>query len=170
MEIILETERLILRKFDLNDTDFIIALLNSEGWLKYIGDRNVKTTEQAIGYLENGPLKVYKNNDYGLYLVALKPGAVPVGMCGLVKRDYLDHLDIGFSYLPEYNGKGYAFEMASKVLQFAFEKLGKEKIQAITIPGNAPSIKLLEKLGLKYEQTITTPDSNEELLLYGIEK
>jgi RimJ/RimL family protein N-acetyltransferase len=168
--IIIETERLVLRQFTLQDSAFILNLLNTEGWLRYIGDRNIKTTQQAEDYLNNGPLKSYKINGFGLGLVALKPDGKPIGMCGLIKRDYLDHVDIGFAFLPDFIGKGYAYEIAKRTLQYGFEQLQQDKILAITLPENSASIRLLSKLGLAYEQTFISKDINEALAIYGLNK
>ena len=164
-EYILETERLRLRKFTLNDTMFIIELLNSPGWIKYIGDRNVKTEEQAIEYLKNGPLKSYSQNGFGLSLVETKDGQ-GIGMCGILKRDSLENPDIGFAFLPEFTGKGYAYEIASATLSYAINSLKIPKISAITLPQNTSSIKVLEKIGLKFIKSIYQPSSDEELLLF----
>ena len=168
MKPILETERLILRQLTLDDSDFTMELLNTEGYIKYIANRHVTTREKAQDYLLNGPLKSYEMHGFGLSLVALKDTLMPIGMCGLLKRDYLEHPDIGYAFLPQFNGRGYAFEMAEKVIQIGFSQLNQEKIVAITLPTNAPSIKLLERLGLTYERTIAAPDSGEKLLLFGI--
>jgi ribosomal-protein-alanine N-acetyltransferase len=167
MKHILETERLRLREFNLNDTAFIITLLNSPGWLKYIGDRVVKTTEQAKQYLENGPLKSYTENGYGLSLVEKKDGHAAIGMCGILNRKALDTPDIGFAFLPGYCGQGYAFEVADAMLQYAHKTLNIPKISAITIPDNRSSIKLLEKLGLKFRKPFKFQNSEEELHLYS---
>ncbi len=167
MKTILETERLLLREFNLMDTAFIIELVNSPGWLTYIGDRNIKTTEQAVAYLQNGPIKSYTQNGFGLYMVELKAGAVPIGMCGILKRDTLDNPDIGFAFLPAYTGRGYAFESATAIMVFAKEVLQLPGIAAITVPENKPSIKLLEKIGLKLIKPIQFAGSEETLLLYG---
>lgn len=167
---ILETERLILRRFTVDDTAFIIELLNTEGWIKYIGDRNVKTTDQARTYLENGPLKSYRNNEFGLALVELKTGHVPIGMCGLVKRDYLEDPDIGFAFLPNYHGQGYASEIVKKTIDYAFAELQKEKLLAITLPENQSSIRLLEKVGFTYSYNFVRSDTKEELCLYSTSK
>ena len=118
-KIVLETDRLTLRQFTIHDTDFIISLLNSPGWLEFIGDRNVKTQEQATDYLLNGPIKSYHENGFGLSLVELKHPQKPIGMCGLLKREYLEHPDIGFAFLPEYSGKGYAYEIAKATMDYA---------------------------------------------------
>jgi len=165
---ILQTERLFIRHLTVSDTPFIIELLNSEGWIKNIGDRNVKTAEQARQYLINGPIQSYAHNGFGLYLAALQNGNVPVGMCGLIKREYLAHPDIGYAFLPQYTGKGYAYEIAGAVLGYAFAVLKQEKILAITLPGNTASVKLLQKLGMQYEETFVDEKYNETLDRYGI--
>jgi RimJ/RimL family protein N-acetyltransferase len=167
MNTILETERLLFRPFTESDTPFIIELLNTEGWVKNIGDRNVKTEEQASQYLINGPIKSYADNGFGLSLVTLKDGT-PVAMCGLIKRDTLPQPDIGYAFLPAYAGKGYAYEIASAVLQYAFTILKQEKILAITLPENTNSVKLLVKLGMQFEKTFTDATTNELLAMYGI--
>lgn len=167
MKYILETERLRLRKFTTADTGFIIALLNSPGWLAYIGDRNVKTEEDAMTYLQNGPLKSYKQNGYGLSLVELKESRLPIGMCGIIKRPDLEYPDIGFAFMPEFTGQGYAYEVATATLMYAKNKLGLEQILAITLPSNERSIRLLEKLGLTYSRIYHFPATNEELLLFN---
>jgi RimJ/RimL family protein N-acetyltransferase len=167
---ILETERLILRRFTLDDTAFLIELLNTEGWTKYIGEKNVKTTGQATSYLENGPLKSYCNHEFGLALVELKADHIPIGMCGLINREYLDHLDVGFAFLPNHTGHGYAFEIVKKTVEYALGELKQEKLFAITLPQNYSSIKLLTKIGFEYSGKVLTPDTNEELNLYSIDR
>lgn len=107
------TERLILRQFTLEDADFVIALLNSDGWLQYIGDRNVHSREDAQAYLQNKYIKTYNESPIGLLCVTLKHDATPIGMCGLVDRDFLPHYDIGFGYLPQYYRRGYGYEKCS---------------------------------------------------------
>ena len=166
MESILETERLILRQFELSDAKFIVALVNTEGWLQFIGDRNIKTEEAAVHYLQQGPVKSYQENGFGLSMVQTKDGT-PIGMCGILKRDHLEHPDIGFAFLPEFMGKGYACEMADATLMHAKTKLKFEVISAITVPMNKKSIRLLEKIGLRFKQTIYAPDNNEELMLFS---
>jgi RimJ/RimL family protein N-acetyltransferase len=166
MRQIVETDRLILREFNSTDTLFIVELLNSPGWLQFIGDRNVKTEEAAKNYLLNGPIKSYKENGFGLCLVETKEGHIPIGMCGILKRDTLPNPDIGFAFLPEYNGMGYAFEMAKATLNHAINQLRLPLISAITIANNSRSIRLLEKIGLSYHKVIVFPGSEEELLLF----
>lgn len=165
---ILETERQILRQFTIEDTAFIVELLNSPGWLQFIGDRNVKNKEQAVAYLENGPLKSYAQNGFGLYLVERKKDVKPIGMCGIIRRDNLDTPDIGFAFLPAFNGNGYAYEIASATLCHAKEQLRLSKISAITLPENTRSIKLLEKIGMQQVKTFSFSGSEEQLLLYQI--
>ena len=167
MTTILETERLVLRQFSLEDAPFIIELLNTKGWIEFIGDRNVKTKEQAEQYLKSGPMKSYAVHGYGLSLVALKDSHRPIGMCGIINRTDLEHPDIGFAFLPEYTGKGYAFEIANATIQFAKSKLKLPIIYGITVANNKPSIKLLEKIGLSYINTIKIQGDEEDLLLYS---
>ena len=165
----IESERLFLRPLTLEDGEFILQLLNTDGFIKYIGDRNVRTIEQAKDYLLNGPLKSYETNGFGLNLVELKTNQTPAGMCGLLKRDYLDHPDIGFAFLPEYTGKGYAYEIVKEIIYYGLNVLKMEKILAIVLPENSSSIKLLEKIGFRYEKNFISPDTNEELCLYSIQ-
>ena len=167
MNYILETDRLRLREFTLCDSQFIIELMNSPGWLKFIGDRNVRTIEQAEKYLENGPIKSYQQNGFGLSMVERKDDGVPVGMCGILKRDTLDTPDIGFAFLPVFYGKGYALEIASAVMEYAKCNLGLSRISAITVSENDRSISLLEKLGMTYRSKFSFPGSEEVLLLYS---
>ena len=167
---ILETERLVLRRFSLRDNNFIIKLLNTVGWIRFIGDRNVKNIIQAKHYLDNGPLKMYRNGEFGLNLVSLKQTNTSIGMCGLLKRDYLEQNDIGFAFLPEHAGKGYGYEIASAVMQYAFDAMQKQALAAITLPENAASIKLIEKLGFLYSNNFITADTRETLSLYTATK
>jgi len=166
MNYILETERLRLREFTVDDTKFIIELLNSLGWIQFIGDRNVRTEDEAAQYLQNGPLKSYQQNGFGLSLVETKEDRNAIGMCGIIKRDNMENPDIGFAFLPASYGKGYAVEIASATLSYAIHELGIPKVAAITLPGNIKSIKLLERIGFKFIKTINS-DNNEELLLYS---
>ena len=170
MKFILETERVILRQFTTADAKFIVELVNSPGWIKFIGDRNIKTEEQATGYLQNGPLKSYKLNGFGLYLAELKNGNIPIGMCGIIKRDHLEGPDIGFAFLPEFTGKGFAFEVADATMKYAKDELKLPVVLAITVPANKTSIKLLEKIGMRFIKPFRFPDGKEELLLYSNEE
>ncbi|WP_345950283.1 GNAT family N-acetyltransferase [Mucilaginibacter sp. PAMB04274] len=165
MAVVLETERLILRRFTMADAPFIVELLNSPGWLQYIGDRDIKTVAQAQSYLLNGPLLSYAAHGYGLYIVESKNGHQPMGMCGLLKREYLDHLDIGYALLPQYEGYGYAQEIVAATMQHAFTELKVEALAAITMVENTKSIRLLCKLGFVQNGTINA-GGDKELLLF----
>lgn len=165
---ILETERLRLRELNHNDAGFIVKLLNSPGWLQYIGDRKVRTEAQAKTYLDNGPIKSYSDNGFGLYMVETKHSNTSIGMCGILKRDTLDFPDIGFAFLPAYSGFGYAREIASATLDYARDTLHLPKLLAITKPDNQRSIDLLKHIGLIYITTLQSPDK-EELLLFSID-
>ncbi|NDK57077.1 GNAT family N-acetyltransferase [Pontibacter fetidus] len=167
MNYILETERLRLREFTLADADFIVALLNSPGWLQYIGDRNVRTIEQATAYLQNNILKSYEVNGYGSWLVERKDDGQAIGSCGIINREALDTPDIGFAFLPEYNGFGYAYECAAATMAYAKEQLNIPKMGAIVLPSNDRSVKLLKKIGLQYVKPFYLPNSEEELHLYS---
>ncbi|HEV7330194.1 MAG TPA: GNAT family N-acetyltransferase [Flavisolibacter sp.] len=165
MNYIFQTQRLRLREFSLQDASFLIALMNSPGWLQYIGDKDIKTAEAARQYLLNGPIKSYTDNGFGLSLVE-KIDGVPIGMCGIIRRDYLECPDIGFALLPQFTGMGYAYEVANQTLLHAKSQLKLPKVAAITMPQNQSSIKLLEKLGMQCSDTIILPHSKEALLLY----
>lgn len=164
---ILSTERLRLRELNLSDAPFIIELLNSPEWLRFIGNKKIKTVEDAKNYLKKGPLKSYLDNGYGLYLVEAKEDSRSIGMCGIINREALDHPDIGFAFLPQFYNRGYAFEIAGATLNYGREKLNIKKVCAITIPENLRSIRLLEKLGLQFQKTICLPGSEELLQLYS---
>ncbi|MCR9288440.1 MAG: GNAT family N-acetyltransferase [Bacteroidetes bacterium] len=162
---IIETNRLIITEFQNKDAAFVLTLLNTPTWLKYIGDRGVKTLEDAEKYIDQKLIKSYQDFGYGMYLVQLKD-ETPIGMCGLVNRPTLEDVDIGFAMLPAYAGKGFGYESAKAVLDFSKTQLKIPRIVGITVPDNTDSIKLLEKIGLVFEQKM---DSNgEELLLFGI--
>ncbi|GGG35027.1 GNAT family N-acetyltransferase [Bizionia arctica] len=165
---IAETNRLIISKFTLSDAPFFLELVNTPNWLKYIGERNIKTIAQAEEALKNGHLKSYENNGFGFYKLLLKEEKNKiVGTCGLIKRETLDDVDIGFAMLPEYEGKGFGFESSDAILKLAKETFNLDKIVAITLPTNTNSIKLLEKLGLTYEKRVKPFEDDEELLLFA---
>ena len=151
---VLETERLTLRRFRRTDAAFILALLNDPAWIRYIGDKGVRTLADAARYIENGPRAMYRQHGFGLYLVQLAHPREPIGMCGLIRRDGLDDVDLGFAFLPRFRGQGYAFEAASAIAQYAKRELGLSRIVAITSPGNAASARLLRKLGFHTERRI----------------
>lgn len=165
-KIIIETERLTMRKFTDDDAEFIYRLLNTEGWLKYIGTRNINSPDDARVYITDKLMAGYERNGFGFYMMELKENGKPVGMCGLTKREALDDADIGFALLPEYEGNGYAFEAASASMEYAEKVLGLKTISGITVEYNKPSIKLLERIGLTFDKKVNLPDDNEELMYF----
>jgi RimJ/RimL family protein N-acetyltransferase len=158
-----------LREFNSTDGELIFELLNSPGWIRYIGSRSIATIDDAVKYIETKLQKGYLESGFGFYLVELKDTGEKTGMCGLVKREGLDDVDIGFALLPQYENLGYAFESSKGVIKYAKETLNINKLSAITLPINLPSIKLLEKLGMKFDKRINIPGDPEELLLYSME-
>ncbi len=155
---LLKTSRLTLRQLTLDDAPFILELLNDPSFLRFIGDRGVRNLDDARKYLQNGPLESYTRNGFGLYLTQLKDGDIPIGMCGLIKREGLDAPDIGYAFLPPYWGKGYATEAADAVMAYGRTRLGLDRIVAITTPDNDASIRVLEKISLRFEKMITLPN------------
>jgi len=166
MNQIIKTERLRVREFNEGDSEFILKLLNSPGWLQFIGDRNIKTLEDARHYIVNGPLFSYHKFGFGPYLVELHDTKKPIGMSSLIKRDALEDVDIGFAFLSEHTGKGYAYEASEALLRYAKNNLGLKKLVAITNLTNTSSIKLLQKIGFVSQSTIKMPDDDEELLFF----
>ncbi|MGA3602634.1 GNAT family N-acetyltransferase [Lysinibacillus agricola] len=167
---ILETERLTLRLQTTDDADFILELMNDPSWLQFIGDRGLRTVEDAREYIMNGPIRMYEQFGFCLYLVERNEDRSPVGICGLVKRDSLEDVDIGFAFLPTYWGKGYAYEAASAVLAYGLDTLGLKRIVAITSQDNYASAKLLEKVGLKFERLVQLSNDEEELRLFSLDR
>jgi [ribosomal protein S5]-alanine N-acetyltransferase len=163
----IKTKRLTLSEFTINDWLFIIELLNTAGWLQYIGDRNVHIEEQAKAYLANGPIKSYADFGFGLMKAQLTTTGQSIGMCGLLKRETLPHPDIGFAFLPEFASQGYAFEAASAVVQHTQASVIQE-ILAIVQPDNANSIRLLKKLQFQFVKDFSFQDKAEVLALYRL--
>lgn len=164
---VLETERLILRRLTTDDAEFILRLLNEPSWLRFIGDRGVKTLDDASNYIRTGPMASYERFGFGLYLMQLKGSGTPIGICGLVKRDALEHPDIGFALLPEFWGNGYAYESAAAVMALGKDVLGLSRILAVTNPDNYGSIRVLEKLGMRPEGTVTLSEGDIELRVFS---
>lgn len=164
---ILQTERLVLRKLSLNDTAFIIELVNSPGWLQYIGYRNIHTTEDATKYLLDGPLKSYDQNGFGLLLIQLKTTGAPIGMCGLIKRDALPLPDLGYALLPAYEGQGYITEANSAYLAYVGQELKIGKLLAITNLDNEKSIRVLEKLHFVFERYMNMSGNDHPVRLFN---
>ena len=164
---VLETERLILRRITPDDAAFILELLNEAAFLRFIGDKGVRSIEDAEQYILKGPVESYERLGFGLYLVALKSSGVPIGICGLVKRDTLEDVDIGFAFLSDYRRNGYAFESAAAVKDYGQKVLGLGRLLAITQPENVGSIRVLEKIGLKFERLIRLTADSPEIRLYS---
>lgn len=165
---VLETERLVLRRLTVEDAPFMLRLLNEPSWLRFIGDRGVRTLEDARRYVLEGPVDMYERLGFGLYATTLKEDdANPIGICGLVKRAGLDDVDIGFALLPEHWRKGYAYEAAAAVMAYAKGAVGLTRIVAITSVDNESSARLLEKIGLKFEKLIRLKPDGEEVRLFG---
>jgi ribosomal-protein-alanine N-acetyltransferase len=164
----LETERLTLRHLSPDtDVEFILRLLNERSFLQYIGDKKVRTLDDARAYIRNGPMKSYEENGFGLYRVGLKENGSAIGICGLIKRDTLPEPDIGFAFLPEYWNKGYAHESAAAVMRHARDGLRLQRILAITTPDNEPSARLLGKIGLRFQRLIRLSDEADEVKLFS---
>ncbi|WP_404323980.1 GNAT family N-acetyltransferase [Cytobacillus firmus] len=164
---VLETDRLILRWLTPDDAAFILELLNEPAWIRYIGDKGVRTLEDAKNYIVTGPMKMYSQLGFGLFMVEQKEGNTPIGMCGLIKRDSLDNVDIGFAFLSRFQMQGYGFESASAALKYGHDQLDLKRILAITSIDNHASSALLEKIGMKYEGTITLDAKELKLFASG---
>jgi len=162
-----QTERLLLRWLNAGDSTFILELLNEPSWLRYIGDKDVKTIQDAERYIESGPVEMYRRLGFGLYLVELKENGAPIGICGLIKREALLDVDLGFAFLPQFWFNGYAFESASAVMSYVRRALGLSRIVAILSPDNHRSAKLLEKLGFRFDSTVRLKPGGDELKLYA---
>jgi RimJ/RimL family protein N-acetyltransferase len=164
---VLRTARLSLREFTLEDAGFILHLLNEPGFLRYIGDKGVRTLMDARSYLQVGPLDSYRRHGFGLYACCLSAGTdALLGMCGLVKRDGLPDPDLGFAFLQRYWGFGYAVEAAAAVLDYGRRTLNLPRILAIVSPQNRASMRVLEKVGLKFDSTIRLTDDSPEVNLF----
>jgi len=164
---VLQTQRLQLYRITEADAPFYVKLFNSESWLEYIGDRDVHTIADAKAYIRKNYLSSYKKYGYGSFTVRLVKSGETIGACGLYKRDDLEHPDIGFAFLTEHLGKGYGYEAASAVMDYARNDLEIDTILGFTVEDNIASIKLLEKLGLKQKGTYTFKDDPVELLLFS---
>jgi len=164
---VLETSRLILRRLSIEDADFILDLVNEPSWLRFIGDKGVRTIADAREYILKGPVESYERFGFGLYLVELKRDGIPIGICGLIKRESLKDVDIGFAFLPKFWGNGYAYESASAVMAYGRSAFGLDRIVAVTTPDNHSSIKVLEKLGLRFEQMVKLSEDGPEIKLFA---
>ena len=170
MSIVVETPRLVLRRLEERDVEFVFTLVNDSAWLQFIGDKGVRTLDDARAYLRNGPIDMYAKHGHGLYCVETKADGEAIGMCGLIKRDTLPNADLGYAFLPQARGGGYAYEAASATMTYARETLNLQRILAIVSPSNERSIALLEKLGFRFEKSLRLPPKEEqETLLYAAE-
>ena len=163
----LETARLLLRPLTHADTAFIIELLNEPSFIQNIGQRNVHTDEEARTYITNAALNSYAKNGFGLAAVMLKETNEIIGMCGLIRREALDDVDLGYAFLPRFWGKGYAVESAEAWLKFGWEVIGLTRIVAIVDPANEPSVRVLEKLGFVFEKIVRLSADDIELKLFA---
>jgi ribosomal-protein-alanine N-acetyltransferase len=171
------TPRLSLRELDCADAEFILELLNEAGFIRFIGDKGVRSPAEAREYILQGPMDSYARNGFGLYAACLRspasngaPAGTAIGICGLVKREGLSDPDVGFAFLSRFWSNGYAVESAAAVLDHARRVLRLERIVAITSPDNAQSIAVLEKIGLKFERGIRLVDHAPELKLFGLSR
>ena len=164
---VLSTERLLIEKVTLEDALPLIRLMNDKDWIRNIGDRNIKTIEDAHAYIETRFHKSYDEWGFGFYAVRLKSTNVFIGVAGLIDREGLDNVDIGYGFLPEYRGQGYAFEATKIIFDYGLNDLKMKKIDAIVNPDNKASIHLLEKLGLRYEKMVRLPDEDKDIMLFS---
>lgn len=163
----LETARLILRRLEPDDAPFIVALLNEPSYLQNIGDRGVRTLEDAHRYLREGPLSMYQRFGFGLWHVSRRSDGSAIGMCGLLKRDQLPEVDLGYALFPAFWGQGYALEAAAAILRHGMQKFGLRRVLAMVSPGNAASIRVLEALGMRFERLYAMDPGEPEVRLYA---
>jgi RimJ/RimL family protein N-acetyltransferase len=161
-------KRLRLRRFVLDDAAFILEQVNQPEWLRQIGDRKVHDLEGARSYLRNGPLAMYQRHGFGMYALELNSGGAPIGMCGLLKRDTLPDVDIGYALLSDHVGQGYALEAARACVELARNRFNLPRLIAITTAENARSGRLLIRLGMQFERIVLHGDPAEQLCLYGM--
>lgn len=158
---VLQTNRLSLRRLTLDDAEFIFGLVNQPAWLRFIGDKNVRNLEDARDYLRTGPLDMYQRCGFGTFMVERKDDGAAVGTCGLLKRDLLPEPDIGYAFLPEFWGQGYALEAATAVLDYGRYTHELTRILAIVSPDNERSIRVLERCGMKFERMFAMNDQDQ---------
>ena len=166
---VLETERLIIRYLSDDDAEFMLELLNDPAFIQNIGDRKIRSLNGARTYIQNGPVASYAKHGFGLYLVQLKETGESIGICGLIRRDQLDDVDIGYAFLPKFWSQGYAIESARAIKQYAHDVIGLKRMVAITDPSNAGSVHVLEKLGMKFEKMVRLAADDIELKLFSID-
>lgn len=165
--VVAETSRLRIRHLLAADAAFICQLLNEPSFIENIADKGVRTELDALHYMAEGPVKSYQQHGYGLFLVEDNASRQPLGLCGLLFRDFLQETDIGFAFLPQYWGQGYAYEAAAAVMHFGYSKLNLKRIVGLTSAGNTTSVKLLHRLGLRFEKMVLMLPSQEYVQLYS---
>jgi len=163
------TVRLELHRLTLEDVDLMLAVWNDPAFMRHVGDRGIRTQDEARQAMAEGPLKLYEKYGYGPYRVVLRDGGAAIGICGIFRRDGLADADIGFAILPQYCGRGYAFEAAQAVVEFARNDLGLTTLTAIVSPENAASVGLIRKLGLSFERMYRWPDSGDQVAIYRMQ-
>jgi [ribosomal protein S5]-alanine N-acetyltransferase len=163
----LTTPRLTLRRLDFDDAPFLVGLLNQPSFLANIGDRGVRDIDSAHRYLREGPMGMYEQHGFGLWHVSRRSDGVAVGLCGLLRRDILPDVDVGYAFLPEYWGRGFAFEAAEATVRHAAERFGLKRVIGVVAEGNTPSIRVLEKLGMSYERMVSMRPGEPDVRLYG---
>jgi RimJ/RimL family protein N-acetyltransferase len=164
----LETPRLRLRRLTADDADFILGLLNEPSFIRFIADRGVRDLDAARDYISNGPMASYARHGFGLWLTELRATGEPIGMCGLIRREGLEDVDLGYAFMPAFWGQGYASEAAGAALEYGRRALGLRRIVAIVSPDNERSIKVLERLGMRYERLTRLPNDDIDLKLFAI--
>lgn len=164
---VLETKRLRVCRLSVDDAGFILKLLNEPSFIQNIGDRQVRTIDEARAYILKGPVASYVKHGFGLWLVETKESGARIGICGLLKREVLEDVDIGYALLPEFWSKGYALESASAVLSYAREELGLKRVLAVVNANNQSSIRLLSKLGFEFEKMVRLSADAPEIKLYA---
>lgn len=163
---LISSNRLHLSEFSLKDASFFFELVNDPDWIKYIGDRNIKTISDSESYLIDKIIPNYKQFGFGFYVVRLKESNLPIGMCGLIKRDWMSYVEIGYAFLNKHRGKGYAIEASIATKKYAKEEIGISKIAALTDVDNEKSGNLLNRLGLEFERLISYPGEQKKCKLY----
>ncbi|MEZ5456028.1 MAG: GNAT family N-acetyltransferase [Lysobacteraceae bacterium] len=164
---VLDTARLRVRHFTVEDAAWVLRLLNEPDFITNIGDRNVRTVEEAQTFLQQGPMLAYARDGFGMFAVELPSSGGCVGMCGLLKREFTGEVDVGYAYFPEYSGMGYATEAAAAVIAWGRSACGLDRIVGFVSPHNTASIKVLQKLGMQYEKHAPIADGAEPILLYS---
>ncbi len=165
---ILETDRLLLRLFTVADAPFVLDLLNQPSFIENIGDRGIRDLPAAVKYTEERIIESYQRLGFGMYAVVHREKEEVIGMCGLVKRNSLPDIDIGFAFLPQHWSQGFALESAAAVTRYAFDSLGVKRLLGITNSNNRGSINVLLRIGLDFEGMITLPGETDEIRLYGM--